>query len=395
MIDKNINLSDSEDENQRQAFGMLPSYFISKMSVDFNDIIKKLTTNLSKNPTKQRFQIVKILNNSIITPVDNYVNVTDINFDQGEMSIEPYQALLRIMGVAPDSKLYEHTKVIDSCASQTLSQSVINQFKDYLYYEFNYKSEDLHIGMDAESFYMHLLLSFVAHLDAYFYHYECSSSVNPISLGQLFQKKPDPNKLQYDPETNKFISLGKKGSPFTRTSRTFLQWLQTWLYFQQHKDMPKSVRGISSEIKWPAKNDPEGRREYYIRRTSEGKWITLLDLYWLLGIEDRVDDEALKALRTRQNKMVNYLKNADINNLVGFDHNFVGLIWLVYAFFQTLYEKSVQSDTDSCIFYDDYYCLWKSITGHYESNVSENIKQTRIEWPDYLKKQATRNERMT
>lgn len=392
MTDKNIELCNTEDEKQRYIFNMLPSYFITQMGAEPNSFLKQLTTGLSKDHRKRSFQIAKALNDSIFASFGTYINAQDIQ--KGEMLAQPYGALLRIMGVVSDSKLYEHTEVIDACASQELYRSAIKRFKDYLHCEFGYESDELNVEMTAESFYMHLLLSFVAHLDAYFYHHECSSSVNPISLGHLFQKKPDPNKLQYDSETDKFISLGKKGSLFTRTSRTFLQWLQTWLYFQQYKEMPKSTRGISSEIKWPPSNDPEGRREYYIRRTSEGKWVTLIDLYWLLCIEDRKDKEARNALYLRQNNMVKYLKNTDINALVGFDHNLVGLIWLVYAFFQTLYDEGTQPDSDSCIFYDDYYDLWESITDHYESKVSENIKDDRIGWPDYLKKQATPNERM-
>ncbi len=114
------------------------------------------------------------------------------------MSAEPYQALLRMMGVAPDSKLYEPTKIIDACASETLSQSVINQFKDYLYCEFDCKSEVLHIGVDAESFYIHLLLSFVAHLDAYFfYHHESIRSVicqnnEPLGCYIRYRLLPSP-----------------------------------------------------------------------------------------------------------------------------------------------------------------------------------------------------------
>lgn len=395
MPDKNVNLCDTKDEKQRYAFNMLPTYFISKAGVDFNKLIKELTTGLSKTPSKQRFQVAKVFNDLMTTPVDDYLNVQDIHLEHGEMSAHPYQLLLRIMGVAPTSKLYEHTKIIDSCASQKLSRSAIKQFKDYLYREFGYASDELNMNMGAESFYMHLLLSFVAHLDAYFCHYVCSLSVKPISLGQLFQKKPDPNKLRYDSEINEFVSLGKKGSLFTCTSRTFLQWLQTWYYFKQHKEMPRSTRGIIDKIEWPA-NDPEGKREYYIRRKSEGKWITLMELYWLSGIdiENRPDDDACESLSIWQNGMVKYLKNDDINTLEGLGHNLAGLIWLVYAFFQTLYEKSEKSDGNSCIFYDDYYDLWESITDRYESNISENIKIERVEWPDYLKKQATRNERM-
>lgn len=391
MTDKNINLCDTEDEKQRYIFSMMPTYFITQMGFDFQNIIKDLTTNLSKDPSKQRFQIAKIFNDLITTSVDHYINIQDINLDKEEISADSYQMLLRIMGVMPDSKLYEHAEIIDACSSQRLCHTVINQFKDYLYYEFSYESDDLHVSMNAESFYTHLLLSFIAHIDAYFYHHECSSSVNPISLGYLFQKKPDPSKLQYDSKTNKFVSFGKKGSLFTRTSRTFLQWMQTWFYFKQRQEMPKSLKGITNKIKWLA-DDPEGKLEYYILRTSEGKWITLKDLYWLSGIKDKSDEEVRVSLSTWQNDMVKYLKNGEVGSLAVLDHNIVGLVWLVYAFFQTLYEKSEKSDSNSYIFYYCYHDLWEPITAHYEKNIDENKKISRVEWPDFIKKQATCNE---
>ena len=388
MTDKNINLGDTEDEQQRYVFNMLPTYFITQMGSDPNKLLKQLTTGLSKNHNKHRFQIAKVLNDSIFASIDTNINAKDIHLQQGEMLAEPYQSLLKLMGVAPNSKLYKHTQMIDSCASVKFSQSVINQFKNYLNDKFDCQSDDIHMSMDAESFYMCLLLSFIAHIDAYFYHHECSSSTHPISLGQLFQRKLDPNK--YDSKNRKVISLGKKGSLFTITSRTFLDWLQSWLYFQQYKEMPNSTSGIINKIKWPD-NDLEGNREYYIRRRREGKWITLIDLYWLLGIEDRTDDEACESLRIRQINMANYIKYADIDSIEGFDHDFVGLIWLVYAFSQMLSQSSEQSDGESCIFYD-YHDLWESITDHYESDIIDNIKSARVEWPEYLKKQAIRTE---
>lgn len=390
MTDKNINLCDTEEEIQRYIFNMMPTYFITQMGADPNKLLKQLTTDLSKNHNKHRFQIAKVLNDSIFSSIDTNINAKDIHLQQGEMSAEPYQSLIKVMGVPTNSKLYEHTQMIDSCANIKFSQSVINQFKNYLYDNFNYQSDDIHINMDAESFYMCLLLSFIAHIDAYCYHYECSSSTHPISLGQLFQKKLDPNK--YDSQNRKVILLDKKGSPFTSTSRTFLDWLQSWLYFQQYKAMPKSTSGIINKIKWPD-NDPEGNREYYIRRRREGKWITLTDLYWLLGIEYRTDNETRETLSVRQTNMAEYIKYADIDSVEGFDHNFVGLIWLIYAFSQTLSQASEKSDREICIFYDSYE-LWESITDYYESDIIDNIKSTRVEWPEYLKKQATRTEHM-
>lgn len=48
----------------------------------------------------------------------------------------------------------------------------------------------------------------------------------------------------------------------------------------------------------------------------------------------------------------------------------------------------------SCVIYDDYYDLWESMTAYYESKINEGIKAERIEWPEYLRKQATRTKRM-
>lgn len=393
MTDKNINLCDTEDEKQRYIFNMLPTYFITQMGANTDKVFKQLTTGLSNDSRKHPYQIAKALNDLVSISANTYINAQDINLQQGEVSEDSYQALLKLMGVTLDSKLYEHTEFIDRCTNQPMSQSAINQFKDYLYSEFGYQSIDLHTGMDAESFYIHLLLSFIAHIDVYFYHHECSSATHPISLGQLFQKKFDPNKWRYDSRSSQYLSLGKKGKQFTCTSRAFLHWMQTWLYFQEHKEMPESTRGIIKKFKWPD-NDLDGNREYFIRRKSEGKTITLMELYWLLGIEDREDDEARIALQLRQNNLANYLKYNDVDSIKGFDHNFVGLIWLVYAFFQMLSQSSENSNAESCIFYSGYYDLWKSVSDKYEADVCDDIKSARVEWPDYLKKQATRIERM-
>ena len=152
MTDKNINLCDTEEEIQRYIFNMMPTYFITQMGADPNKLLKQLTTDLSKNHNKHRFQIAKVLNDSIFASIDTNINAKDIHLQQGEMSAEPYQSLIKVMGVPTNSKLYEHTQMIDSCANIKFSQSVINQFKNYLYDNFNYQSDDIHINMDAESF---------------------------------------------------------------------------------------------------------------------------------------------------------------------------------------------------------------------------------------------------
>ena len=45
--------------------------------------------------------------------------------------------------------------------------------------------------------------------------------------------------------------------------------------------------------------------------------------------------------------------------------------------------------------YDDYYGLWESITDYYELRIDKNVKTERIQWPQYLIKQAMPIKRMT
>ena len=42
MTDKSINLCDTEDEKQRYGFNMLPTYFITQMGFDFQNIIYEI-----------------------------------------------------------------------------------------------------------------------------------------------------------------------------------------------------------------------------------------------------------------------------------------------------------------------------------------------------------------
>ena len=98
---------------------------------------------------------------------------------------------------------------------------------------------------------------------------------------------------------------------------------------------------------------------YNAQKPLQKTSFTLTDLYWLLGIEDRTGNETRKALSIRQTNMAKYIKYADIDSVEGFEHNFVGLIWLIYAFSQTLSQASEKSDREICIFYDSY-DLWES-----------------------------------
>jgi len=174
-----------------------------------------------------------------------------------------------------------------------------------LTHHFKFTDDSLRSDSAAEEFYLSLILSLIAHLDAYFHYHECSQTIAPISLGWLFMSKPDSKKWSYDKSLNKLELINKEDRFYTCTSKVFLQWSQTFFYFQQHKQMPQGIYGITNEIDWPD-NDPDGKLESFLRRKNEGKWITLKELYWLLGKYDNpseqpLNDEAYDALNSFQN----------------------------------------------------------------------------------------------
>jgi len=137
MNEKNINLMDSEAERQRYAFNMLPTYLISKMGfAGIKEYLQRVTKGLSKVQIKRDFQLVNILNELATTVVNDRIRFEDINYEAGELSNHPYQALLRILGIDARSKLYEHAKLIDSCLSQKMSADQIEDFQNYLTREF-------------------------------------------------------------------------------------------------------------------------------------------------------------------------------------------------------------------------------------------------------------------
>jgi|26BtaG_2_1085354.scaffolds.fasta_scaffold03543_7 hypothetical protein len=400
MNEKNINMLDSEAERQRYFFNMLPTYLISKMGfAGIKKYLQRFTKGLSKVQIKRDFQLVNILNELATTEVNDRIRFEDINYEVGELSNHPYQALLGILGIDARSKLYEHAKIIDSCLSQKMSANQIEKFQDYLIQNFKFTDASLRADSAAEEFYLSLILSLIAHLDAYFHYHECSQTIAPISLGWLFMSKLDAKKWSYDEDLNKLELINKEGRFYTCTSKFFLQWSQTFLYFQQYKHMPKGLYGITNEIDWPD-NDPDGKLESFLRRKSEGKWITLEELYWLLGEFDNpsgqpLNDEAYEALNSFQNSMIQYIKTEDVEKFGKLPENFIGIVWVVYAFFQNIYEQCKKdSNNQSCIIYDDYYDMWQSITDYYENMINQDVKDKRVEWPEYLKKSATRQYRM-
>ncbi|MGP9637216.1 hypothetical protein [Psychrobacter sp. AOP3-A1-26] len=163
----------------------------------------------------------------------------------------------------------------------------------------------------------------------------------------------------------------------------------------------KSFDYIRDKIDWKVE-DEEGRLDEFIykksERDSKRNWLSLEDVFWLVGMENSARDEPNKVLINWQQSFVKYIKTEDISDLKGLPPSAEAIIWFIYAFFQNIYEQTAKQNKmnkeQSCVIYDDYYDLWESMTVYYESKISEGIKAERIKWPEYLENQATRAERM-
>lgn len=125
---------------------------------------------------------------------------------------------------------------------------------------------------------------------------------------------------------------------------------------------------------------------------------SVLKIFWLLGMKDSPEKKPNDVLVNWQKSFVKYLKTEDINELGGLPPSAEGIIWFIYAFFQNIYEQTDKynkaTKEQHFFIYDEYYDLWESMNDYYEAKISIDTKGQRVEWPDYLKKQATRIERM-
>lgn len=398
MSDNSNNFYDTEDEKQRYAYNMLPTYLLMKGLLEGKRVTKQVTNNPSKKPYRQKIQFAHIFNELATTQTYPHISMNDIKLEKGELSNHPYEGLLRSFGAETATELLIHTKVIDACLSQRLHGQLIINFKNYLFETFGYEDSELNTNLSAESFYLHLVLSFIAHLDACVHHAAYSEKVAPISLGWLFMQKLDLDKWQYNHEQDNYHLINHNGSPFTCTSRSFIDFMQTVFYWQIHGDMPTSLYGIDNKVIQKEFDRTDSRSDSFIRRKREGGWLTLEDVFWFVGIQDSKDERVNETLASWQESMITYIKTDNVNNLGGLPPNAEGLIWLVYAFFQNVYEHTDKSNKankeQSCVIYDDYYELWQTMTDYYESMVKFDVKGKRIEWSDYLKEQATRTRRM-
>lgn len=401
MPNNNINLHKTKAEEQRYIISMLPTQLIIKGIPESKGLVKRLTKRLSRIPKKRQVQVASVFDDLATTQEKGSITREDIKLVEDESLSHSYEFLLRSFGAETANDLLEHTKVIDSCLSQKLNDQLIIDFQTYLSNTFNYEDDTLSADMPADEFYLHLVLSFIAHLDACIHHAAYSKAIAPISLGWLFMQKLNLDKWHYDLASKKYILINKNGSPFTCTSRSFIHLLLTVFYFQKHKKMPTSLYGVRDNIDWKVE-DEEGRLDEFIykksERDSKRNWLSLEDVFWLVGMKGSEKDEPNEVLINWQQSFVKYIKTEDISDLKGLLPSAEAIIWFIYAFFQNVYEQTDKQNKmnkeQSCVIYDDYYDLWESMTAYYESKVSEGIKAERIEWPEYLKKQATRTERM-
>lgn len=396
MLDENINLFGNEAEKQRYEYSMLPMQLLIKGIPEYKSLVKQLTKGLSKIPKKRQVQVADIFDNLATTQKKGSINKEDINLEKGKLIDNPYETVLRMFGAETAKKLLKHTKIMDTCLSEKLNTQLIIDFKNYLSDTFNYKDDALHADMPADEFYLYLVLSFIAHLDACIHYAAYSEAIAPISLGWLFMHKLNPDKWYYDLTNKKYNLIKKNGSPFTCTSRSFIHLLLTVFYFQKHKKMPTSLYGIRKEIDWQVE-DKEGILDEFIykksERDSKRNWISLEEVYWLVGMENSVKDDSNKILVNYQKSFINYIKTDNVNELAGSPPSVEGIIWFIYAFFQNIYERTHKlnraTKEQNFFIYDEYYDLWRSFTSFYEQYIDELDKNERTEWPDYLKKQAT------
>lgn len=318
MVNKNTNLLDSEAEKQRLIFSMLPFQLSIRATPEGKGLLKKMSKDLPKKHYRQKIHFAQIFNDLATTQAyPQNIDMHDIHLEPGEMSSHPYEYLLRSLGTETAVELLKHAKVVDNSLNRKLSNQVIIDLKSYLSESFSYESNELDIGISAEGFYHYLVIGFIAHIDACVHHAAYSEIIAPISLGWLFMKKRDWKKWQYDIKSKRYVLINKNGSPFTVPSRSFIELLQTILYWQVYKEMPTGLYSIDKKITRKEFDDPDGKLENFIRRKKEGKWITLEELYWLAGVRDYPKHEPSKVLVSWQESVIKYIKTENINEMGG------------------------------------------------------------------------------
>lgn len=393
MSDKSFNFMESDLEVMRYAISMLPTYLLHKGLPEAKELVSNIN-KLSKKKSKQRIQVANIFN-KLATTQPNFIGMSDIQFEVGEQATNPYVLILKLLNIESSEKLYKHAQMIDKCLHEPFSSKVIDDYKTYFIINFNQKKDFLDETLTNEEFYFNLILSFIAHLDAYVHFRVYSKKIEPISLGYLFMHKPHPDKWEYDAVNDKPVYIPSKRSPFTCSSRSFLHFIETVLYCQKYGEMPMTLEGVDKKLDI-GMGDIDRDMFNFIRkkksRESKRNWISIEDVFWLLNYEN-IDDANNPILENWQESFVSFIKSEKIEDLDGLPFSPEMAIWFIYAFFQNIYEqsdiKSKQGGSKFCIYFDEYYDLWQIFTKSYEDNLEIDGKDNRGQWPEFLRKQAT------
>ncbi|MGP5068115.1 hypothetical protein [Psychrobacter faecalis] len=158
MPNENINSYETKAEEQRYITSMLPSQLLIKGIPEGKGLASQLTKKLSKIHRKRQAQLASIFDDLATTQQKGSITKEDIKLVEDESLSHPYESLLRSFGAETAHVLLEHTKVIDSCLNQELSDQLIVKFKTYLSNTFNYEDDTLNADMPASEFYSQFTL---------------------------------------------------------------------------------------------------------------------------------------------------------------------------------------------------------------------------------------------
>ncbi len=214
-----------------------------------------------------------------------------------------------------------------------------------------------------DPYFAYLIFSIFAHLDVII-HYSAFPSIEPICLGWLFMKKIDPNKWDQNG-----AAKNQHKAMWTNPGRSLIKLMTAFVSFHKNNQvMPKKLYGLNLlDILGSCESDEDDKRANLIKFVQEGRKLSFAEFSWILNDEklsldlSDVSNEIkletlniLKGLDSDQNKESDSM---GFNNLIG--------IWLVYWFFQFLYERQEDSNKNQATYHGYYYNLWELFSQHY------------------------------
>ena len=219
-----------------------------------------------------------------------------------------------------------------------------------------------------DGYFAFLLFSIFAHLDAIIHHV-AFPSIEPISLGGLFMKKP---------------------------SQSLIKLMTAYVFYEKSNDtspdkpkkMPASFYGLHllNELK-SSESDFDDKRGNLIKSANEGRGVSFQELNWILNdtnenledlsISKEVKIETLNIMKGLDSKIDDEKYSIGPQNLLS--------IWLVYWFFQTLYESPTNSNKKEIANYGHYYSRWAMFNQYY---ISQRKNEPEFKWSPELMKLA-------